>query len=150
MSFGKANAKLRKMILFDLVKECNKDICYRCKKRIDKIEDLSIEHKIAWLDSANPRELFFDLNNIAFSHLDCNSKNRRIDKINLSKKVSEYHKNKNLDGLSWCGYCKKRLPKENFSIDKSRITRCKWICKECRKIFRRENRSSSTIGSAVA
>ena len=34
---------------------------------------LSIEHKIPWLDSDNPKELFFNLEkNIAFSHLSCN------------------------------------------------------------------------------
>lgn len=34
--------------------------------------NLSIEHKIPWLNSENPQGLFFDLQNIAFSHLSCN------------------------------------------------------------------------------
>ena len=90
MSFGKANAKLRKSILFYLVKECNLDTCYRCKRKIRKIENLSIEHKIPWLDSENPKELFFDLNNIAFSHLSCNVGNKRFrlsheGKLNIIK-----------------------------------------------------------------
>lgn len=36
-----------------------------------------IEHKIPWLDSDKPKELFFDLENIGFSHLSCNIKARR-------------------------------------------------------------------------
>jgi len=76
MSFGKANCRLRKMILFHLVKKCNLDVCYRCNKKIEKIEDLSIEHKQDWLNSKNPVELFFDLQNISFSHLKCNVSNR--------------------------------------------------------------------------
>jgi hypothetical protein len=72
MSSGKAIQILRKMILFDLIKKLNLDICYRCGTNITQIEDLSIEHKIAWLNSEYPKELFFDLTNIAFSHLHCN------------------------------------------------------------------------------
>jgi hypothetical protein len=40
---------------------------------IESEKQLSIEHKIPWLDSENPISLFFDLENIAFSHLSCNS-----------------------------------------------------------------------------
>jgi hypothetical protein len=93
MSFGKANAILRKMILFHLIKESNKDICFRCNKKIKNIDELSIEHKVPWLYSDEPKELFFDLNNIAFSHLRCNSsyKNFRMSeemKKCLSLKMS--------------------------------------------------------------
>ncbi len=35
-------------------------------------ETFSIEHIVPWLDSDDPKGLFFDLNNIAFSHLSCN------------------------------------------------------------------------------
>lgn len=77
MPIGTANAKLRKSILFNLLKEYNKNICYQCGKVIEFEEDLSIEHKIPWLDSDNPKELFFSLENIAFSHLKCNIKAAR-------------------------------------------------------------------------
>lgn len=72
MSFGKANQRLRKMIIFHLVKKLNLDICFRCQKKIEKIEELSIEHKTPWLNSDNPKFNFFDLNNISFSHCKCN------------------------------------------------------------------------------
>ncbi|HRZ18554.1 MAG TPA: hypothetical protein P5136_00660 [Methanofastidiosum sp.] len=74
---GTASGRLKKQILFKLVQEANKDICYHCKKRITKIEDFSIEHKINWMYSKNPKKLFFDLENIAFSHLSCNVSSQR-------------------------------------------------------------------------
>ena len=72
-NFSTANNKLRKLILFSFVQQLNLDICYRCSSKIKTIETLSIEHKIAWQNSENPVQSFYDLNNIAFSHLTCNS-----------------------------------------------------------------------------
>ena len=80
MPYGTANAKLKKSILFQLLREANKNVCFQCGKTIDLIEGLSIEHKIPFLDSENPVDLFFDLNNIAFSHLSCNSAASRKDR----------------------------------------------------------------------
>ena len=77
MNPATAASQLRKMILFDFVKRLGLDKCYRCGTKIEKKENLSIEHKKAWLDSENPAGLFFDLNNIAFSHLRCNNMNGR-------------------------------------------------------------------------
>lgn len=73
MPFGTANNKLRKALLFDYAKRCDEDICFRCGLQIEVIEDFSIEHKNAWSKAENPVEAFFDLNNIAFSHLSCNT-----------------------------------------------------------------------------
>ena len=72
---GTANARLRKLIMFNLVQQTNRDICFQCGERIDNVKDFSIEHKKAWLD--NDSELFWDLENIAFSHLHCNIGARR-------------------------------------------------------------------------
>ena len=72
MPLGTASAKLRKNILFNLLKETGKNICYQCGKLIDNEDELSIEHKIPYLDSEDPKKLFFSLDNIAFSHLKCN------------------------------------------------------------------------------
>ena len=77
MPLGTASARLRKKILFSLLKENKKNICYQCGKPIESEDELSIEHKIPWLDSSNPKELFFSLDNIAFSHLVCNVKAAR-------------------------------------------------------------------------
>lgn len=72
MPNGTATARLRKSILFKLVQETGRNICFQCGKAIESEEELSIEHKVPWLDSGDPVKLFFDLNNIAFSHLSCN------------------------------------------------------------------------------
>ncbi len=71
-SYGKAMAKLKKAILFELIKETNRNICFRCEEKIENIDDLSVEHKLPWRRAKNPIETFHDLNNIAFSHLKCN------------------------------------------------------------------------------
>lgn len=78
MAFGTANARLKKKILFDLVVNAGLNKCFRCDGIIETEGVLSIEHKVPWLDSEKPKELFFDLGNISFSHLSCNSKHRRI------------------------------------------------------------------------
>lgn len=72
MAHGTANSRLRKDILFKLVQDTEKDYCFQCGKRIKNIDDFSIEHKTPWLDSKDPVGLFFDLDNIAFSHIKCN------------------------------------------------------------------------------
>jgi hypothetical protein len=84
MSFGKANAILRKTIVFNLAQKCNLDICYRCKKKIEIIDDFTIDHKTEWLHSNDPVELFFSFDNIAFSHFNCNRSDRQ-NKIIKSK-----------------------------------------------------------------
>ena len=77
MSFSKASGQLKKMVLLQLLQRLGEDDCYRCGEKIETIEDLSIEHKIAWLDKPNAVELFWDLENIAHSHLKCNSRASR-------------------------------------------------------------------------
>ena len=57
------------------------DSCFHCNKNIRNIENFSIEHKIPWLYSSDPRKLFFDLKNIGFSHLSCNIGARRLGKL---------------------------------------------------------------------
>ena len=80
MSYGKANNILKKDIMFYLAKKLKMDACFRCKKKIKLIEEFSIDHKVDWLDSDNPRELFFNIENIAFSHLSCNIQNGKRKK----------------------------------------------------------------------
>lgn len=77
MPLTTARMRLQKNILFSLLKETNKNFCYRCGAEIEKVEELSVEHKDFWMDSENPIEKFFDLDNIAFSHFNCNSKYKK-------------------------------------------------------------------------
>lgn len=70
--YGTACNKLRKMILFKFAKKLKLDFCFRCRNKIENIDDLSIEHKTSWQLSKNPKETFYNLDNIVFSHLKCN------------------------------------------------------------------------------
>ncbi len=72
ISHGTAANRLRKSIMFALICETKRNVCHQCGAGIWKVEDLSVEHKEPWLAADDPRKAFFDLNNIAFSHLKCN------------------------------------------------------------------------------
>lgn len=72
MNPSTAQSRLVKDILWSLVVRTEQNYCYRCHESMTR-ETFSIEHKKAWLDSENPIGLFFELDNIAFSHLSCNS-----------------------------------------------------------------------------
>ncbi len=65
MDNSTASHKLRKLILFSLVQQTAQDICFRCQTKIETVEEISIEHKMPWLDSSNPVSIFFDLTNLA-------------------------------------------------------------------------------------
>lgn len=70
MNPGTASNRLVKDILFKLITDAGHK-CYRCGGEMLR-SNFSIEHKIAWLDSHDPVKMYFDLDNIAFSHLKCN------------------------------------------------------------------------------
>ena len=73
MAHSVARFRLNKIILFNLLYKHKENVCYRCTRKIDTIDELSIEHKQPWFYSPDPFRMFFDLENIAFSHLKCNS-----------------------------------------------------------------------------
>lgn len=92
MPMGTAAHRLRKMIMFDLIQKTNQDFCFVCDERIETPEELSIEHKRPWLD-IDPA-LFWDLDNIAFSHRNCNKPHRPNGGTNKNK-TSKYR------GVMW-------------------------------------------------
>lgn len=73
MNFSTACNRLRRNMMFRLIQDAGKNICYRCDEVIEKADDFSLDHKIDWLNSKNPIDLFWDLDNISFSHKSCNS-----------------------------------------------------------------------------
>lgn len=75
MPFGTACGRLRKIVLWSLLKKHNENLCFRCGQEIETVEDLSLEHKQPW--EGVSVALFWDLENIAFSHLICNIKGAR-------------------------------------------------------------------------
>jgi len=105
MPHGTACGRLRKAIMFSLIQELGLDACYQCGHPIESVGDLSIEHKEHWLHSDDPVGKFFDLENIAFSHLICNSLARRR---NGSRRQQKYgHGVSHYKGM----YCDPRRPK---------------------------------------
>ena len=75
MNPSTASGRLVKDILFRLAVETG-HTCYRCGGELIR-ETFSIEHIKNWLDSEDPVGLYFDQDNIAFSHLACNVTARR-------------------------------------------------------------------------
>lgn len=81
MNPSTASGKLVKDILFSFIKERP---CHRCGLEMSR-ETFSVEHIVPWLDSDNPIELFFDINNISFSHIKCNVSAARRNKIHNTR-----------------------------------------------------------------
>ena len=80
-NFSTASGRLVKDILWSLLVKNGQTSCFHCETQMTR-DTFSIEHKIPWQDSQNPRELFFDIANISFSHKSCNcSKARRYNKV---------------------------------------------------------------------
>ena len=72
MPLGTAANRLKKELLFKYVKKAGDNFCFQCGAEIENSDQLSVEHKIPYLDSKDPIDLFFNLENIAFSHIKCN------------------------------------------------------------------------------
>lgn len=111
---GTAQHHLRRLIMFDLVKRLNLDTCFRCNAKIENVSQLSIEHKEPWLD--NDPKLFWDLDNIAFSHLSCN--------IKAARKTNRIVPPANME---WCWGCKQFRSIDKFpagSIKRRICTQC--------------------------
>lgn len=84
-----ASGRLVKDILWKLIVQTQQDKCCKCNNTMTR-DTFSIEHIVPWLDSASPQELYFDLNNIGFSHLRCNVADaRRPNKKYSSSKERE-------------------------------------------------------------
>lgn len=141
MPMGTANSQIRKILLFECLKKLQEDVCYRCKNKIENIEELSIEHKKSWLFSDNPKESFFDLQNIAFSHLICNT--RAAPKVDFkgagwNKGKPSPHRKIGSGGTAWCSHHKDFIAVENFARDKHSWNGYKNLCNSCRSIYRKK------------
>ncbi len=119
MSLGTANYRLHRKLLFHLVCKLGENKCYRCSEKIESIESFSIEHKESWLDVDS--SLYWDMENIAFSHFGCNS--RHTSRLKTPP-----------DGHAWCTDCKSFLPKDEFWVmsDGKTYSKCK-TCKNTRQ-----------------
>jgi hypothetical protein len=126
MPHGTAASRLRKNVLFFLLKKHNENFCFNCKQVIEKVEDLSIEHKLPW--EGRSAELFWDLDNIAFSHLHCNRPH--INRGGTPQKL------KGPEGTAWCGGHQEFLPVDKFYKKESHWNGLQVNCKDCHDIKR--------------
>ncbi len=76
MNPSTASGRLVKDILWKLIEQTNQNICCKCGNPMSR-DTFSIEHITPWLDSGDPVGLYFDLDNIGFSHHSCNVSDRR-------------------------------------------------------------------------
>src|SRR5271166_6279471 len=111
MPLSTANYRLYRLILFEMVRRLDLNLCFQCGRRIATVEEFSVEHKKPWLD-VSPL-LFWDLSNIAFSHGSCNSNAARknVEAMHLAvnkQKVSP-------KGKAWCSGHKTYLPVNQFT-----------------------------------
>ena len=77
MNVSTANHKLKVDLLFKFVVLAGHK-CHRCGKELTR-DTFSVDHIQPWLHTDKPLELFFDLDNIAFSHQACNTGARRCN-----------------------------------------------------------------------
>lgn len=123
---GTAANKLRKMIMFSLLDELGKNQCFVCKQVIKNADELSIEHIEPW-ESTKDASKFWDLNNIAFSHLRCNRPHKMTDGVNSGlarRKIGP-------EGTSWCMCCQVFLPISEFYQSKTRWRGLSAACRKC-------------------
>jgi len=71
MSAGTASNRLVKDLLWNFIVRCGDCNCCKCGQPMAR-DTFSIEHLDPWLDSLDPVSMFFDLENIGYSHLSCN------------------------------------------------------------------------------
>jgi hypothetical protein len=123
MPHGTANNRLRKNILFHLLKKHGENICNRCSKPIVLVEELSVEHIKPW--EGVDAQLFWDIDNIAFSHLRCNvSSHRTPNKIYAP------------EGKSWCSMCKDFKSRTEFHQSTATVSGLQRQCKQHRSEMR--------------
>ena len=119
MPHGTAQNRLRKNIVFSLLQRLNENVCFKCGQTIETAEDLSIEHKVPWLYGAP--DLFWNLDNIAFSHRRCNRPDR--PRGTQPKPAPP--------GQAWCSGCKRFLDAAHFNKNRSRWNGLQKQCRSC-------------------
>ena len=116
MNFSKACHRLRKTLMLKLLQQLGKNICHRCGELIETPEELSVDHMVDWLDR-DPK-LFWDTENVAYSHRRCNKAGRKPRSI----------RDKSPEGMSWCSKCKAFISTAQFSKDVTKYNGIRTVC----------------------
>lgn len=116
MPFGTACYKLSRMVMFHLLQRHAENVCLKCGETIESPDQLTIEHKEAWL--ASGAASFWDMGNIAFAHSHCNLRTGWV-------------RREIIDGKLWCSSCKQFLPTSCFHKDRHQRTCYALLCRGC-------------------
>lgn len=116
MDVGTAQNRLTKMLLFKY--GVGDSPCYKCGEHIDQWEEMSIDHITPWRNEVTAIELFFDLDNISFTHKSCNKKDRR-------------NRIEGPVGTAWCHRHRKFFPVTEFNSDAARWNNLSAKCRKC-------------------
>lgn len=129
MDAATATARLKKQLMFHMAQQLNMTTCFRCGKEIERWEELSLDHKEPWLYV--DVQLFWNMDNLAFSHWECNTKHQRPARKEFVKGGSLLRKGDNEN--VWCNKCKQVKPRDEFSANKSNWNGLQNRCNDCRK-----------------
>jgi HNH endonuclease len=121
MPHGTAANRLRKMILFHLLERHGENLCFGCGERIETVDELSIDHKQPW--EGISVELFWLMENIAFSHRRCNVTHRKRGGGAKRRKVGP-------EGTAWCRRCKTFRSVADFCRHRARWNGLQAWCNE--------------------
>jgi hypothetical protein len=70
MNPSTARHRLRMDLLFKMATQLG-HTCYRCGEPLTR-DTFSLDHKVSWVNHKEPLQMFFDTDNVAFSHQSCN------------------------------------------------------------------------------
>jgi len=119
INYSTASRRLTRKVLFRLAELTNMLNCFRCGGAITE-ETFSIDHKVDWMGSLTPVKTFFDLDQIAFSHISCNARHSSGSKKRIKTPP---------DGQGWCGLCTQMKPLPEFPPRK--VHKPKERCRQC-------------------
>lgn len=141
MSHGAAATRLRKLVLFRQLEKHQENVCVKCSGRILTADDLSLEHIKPW--EGRDASLFWDLENVAFSHVVCNLPHVRHG--------GTFRRIQAPDGMAWCYEHKAFLPIEKFNKKPDRWNGLRFACSDCEIAYKermRNKRQSSSSSSS--
>lgn len=122
MSQGAANNRLRKNIMYKYVRLADDHFCFRCGAEIESVDDFTIEHKVPW--ERRDAELFWSLDNIAFSHAQCNR--NHVSKNQYSDRRASIP-----DTMKWCPGCNQPVSLESFARNRGSHDGYRNYCRGC-------------------
>lgn len=123
MPASTASKRLKKTLFFNLLKKHSENICKVCALPIEKEEELTVEHILPWENRS--KELFFDVTNIAYSHLKCNTPHKTRKGVISERRIDLP------EGMSWCSRCEQFKSLNEFSRHSQIYNKVRRWCREC-------------------